>query len=433
MDEKLIKSSGINVIVKPLAMLISFMYTPVLLNFLGDEQYGVWVTILSIINWIYSFDIGIGNGLRNILVRDIVKQDKKSINQDMSTAYISLFLLTAIIFIVSVVVGYFIDWNKVLNTSIFVDSTLLISFLFICINFVLSLYKNAYFALQESEKVAISGVEIQIINFILVYGISKVSNNSQIIIMSYVFGISSLLVNIWYSVKLWYKNPHMRPQIKGYKKTKLNEICTIGIQFFVIQIAGIILFTTDNLLISHIYTPTSVTSYSTVNKVFSAIFSVFMAALAPMWSRFTLEKENNNYSWMKNTIGKLLLLWLIFSIGTLIIVPMYPWLSNLWLRKELQYDAGIVIVMAIYFIVYMYSGIFSTVINGLGDIKIQLFMSIASAVVNIPLSLFFAINCDMKTTGIALGTLVSLLIGNIVFTIQVFNIIIKNTKRESGL
>ena len=45
-------------------MLISFLTIPLMLNYLNNEEYGLWILVLSITNWIYTFDIGIGNGLK---------------------------------------------------------------------------------------------------------------------------------------------------------------------------------------------------------------------------------------------------------------------------------------------------------------------------------------------------------------------------------
>lgn len=428
-DRNLIKSIGLNVIMKPMAMIISLIYTPLLLNYLGDEMYGVWVTILSIVNWVNSFDVGIGNGLRNELVKDLNEKDKDAAKKSISTAYLSLTVITGAIFLVISIVSMFADWNSILNTQLEIRSTLFLSFLFICINFVIALYKNIYYAIQKSEIVATVGLIVQLLNLVGVFFARYfISDVYRLVSMAYIFGLTSLITNVAYSVALWIKYPYTIPRLNGFSKARLNAICSLGIQFFIIQIAGIVLFTTDSVLISHLFTPAKVTAYNTVNKVFSAIFTIFMAVMVPMWSRFSLEKEKGNYSWMKNTIKKLLILWACFSIGTLILVPIYPWISSVWLGRKLQYDKGIVIIMALYMITYMYSGIFSTIINGLGEIKIQMYLSIFSAFINIPLSVFLARNMGMLTTGIALGTLISILIGNVVFTIQVLSVINKGMK-----
>lgn len=428
-DRNLIKSIGLNVIMKPMAMIISLIYTPLLLNYLGDEMYGVWVTILSIVNWVNSFDVGIGNGLRNELVKDLNAKDKDAAKKSISTAYLSLTVITGAIFLVISIVSMFADWNSILNTQLEIKNTLFLSFLFICINFVIALYKNIYYAIQKSETVATVGLIVQLLNLVGVFFARYfISDVYRLVSMAYIFGLTSLITNVAYSVALWIKYPYTIPRLNGFSKARLNVICSLGIKFFIIQIAGIVLFTTDSVLISHLFTPAKVTAYNTVNKVFSAIFTIFMAVMAPMWSRFSLEKEKGNYSWMKNTIKKLLILWGCFSIGTLILVPIYPWISSVWLGRKLQYDKGIVIIMALYMITYMYSGIFSTIINGLGEIKVQMYLSIFSAFINIPLSVFLARNMGMLTTGIALGTLISILIGNVVFTIQVLSVINKGMK-----
>lgn len=428
-DRNLIKSIGLNVIMKPMAMIISLIYTPLLLNYLGDEMYGVWVTILSIVNWVNSFDVGIGNGLRNELVKDLNEKDKDAAKKSISTAYLSLTVITGAIFLVISIVSMFADWNSILNTQLEIRNTLFLSFLFICINFVIALYKNIYYAIQKSEIVATVGLIVQLLNLVGVFFARYfISDVYRLVSMAYIFGLTSFITNVAYSVALWIKYPYTIPRLNGFSKARLNAICSLGIQFFIIQIAGIVLFTTDSVLISHLFTPAKVTAYNTVNKVFSAIFTIFMAVMVPMWSRFSLEKEKGNYSWMKNTIKKLLILWACFSIGTLILVPIYPWISSVWLGRKLQYDKGIVIIMALYMITYMYSGIFSTIINGLGEIKIQMYLSIFSAFINIPLSVFLARNMGMLTTGIALGTLISILIGNVVFTIQVLSVINKGMK-----
>ena len=81
-----VRSMGLNVLIRPISILINIIYTPLLLNYLGDEKYGIWVTILSIINWVNFCDIGIGNGLRNILGKEIVKSQFQEARKTVSTA-----------------------------------------------------------------------------------------------------------------------------------------------------------------------------------------------------------------------------------------------------------------------------------------------------------------------------------------------------------
>ena len=75
-DKSLKKNISILLLLKPLSMVLSYVYIPIVLNFLGEEKYGVWVTLLSIISWVNYFDIGIGNGVRNKVTECVAANDR---------------------------------------------------------------------------------------------------------------------------------------------------------------------------------------------------------------------------------------------------------------------------------------------------------------------------------------------------------------------
>ena len=77
--------------VKGLSMLISFLYVPLLLNSMDSENYGVWLTLTSLVSWVAIFDIGLGNGLRNKLAEALARNDELLGRKYVSTAYITIF------------------------------------------------------------------------------------------------------------------------------------------------------------------------------------------------------------------------------------------------------------------------------------------------------------------------------------------------------
>ena len=44
---------------KGISIFLNFLIVPILILFLGKVEYGVWITIFSIVNWIFTFDLGI--------------------------------------------------------------------------------------------------------------------------------------------------------------------------------------------------------------------------------------------------------------------------------------------------------------------------------------------------------------------------------------
>ena len=57
-------------------MLTSLLTLPAYLNYFQDKSIlGSWFAILSILNWVLTFDLGVGNGMRNYIVKSLEKND----------------------------------------------------------------------------------------------------------------------------------------------------------------------------------------------------------------------------------------------------------------------------------------------------------------------------------------------------------------------
>lgn len=77
-NEMLLKNIIGAFVVKGGSLIISVVLLPLYLRFFGDQTVlGIWYTILSILNWVVLFDLGLGQGLRNQLPVFIEKNNQK--------------------------------------------------------------------------------------------------------------------------------------------------------------------------------------------------------------------------------------------------------------------------------------------------------------------------------------------------------------------
>lgn len=65
-----------SILIKGWNCIVQLLLVPITLNCLNQYEYGIWLTINSILLWIDQFDIGLGNGLRNKLAEALAKGDK---------------------------------------------------------------------------------------------------------------------------------------------------------------------------------------------------------------------------------------------------------------------------------------------------------------------------------------------------------------------
>ena len=102
-DERTIKVKKnilASVLIKGVDFLVYLLLVPVTLGYLNQYEYGIWLTLSSILMWINSFDIGLGNGLRNKLSEALAQNDKKLCKSYVSTTLFMLCILMLILMII---------------------------------------------------------------------------------------------------------------------------------------------------------------------------------------------------------------------------------------------------------------------------------------------------------------------------------------------
>ena len=421
------RSGIINMALKPISFILSILYTPILLSYLGDESYGLWATLLSIINWVNYFDVGIGHGFRNLLSSELGENKLEEAKKSVSTAYIILSIIATILLLVIIIISCFIDWNKVFSTKINIRVPLMISFAFICINFVLALANNLLYALQLSERVALRSCLVQTMNIILLLILSKVSHGS-LLLVSIMFGSTTMIVHLYNTISVMKKYTYLIPSFASFAKEKIKTICNIGLKFFIIQIMCVLVFTVDNIIITHYFGAIYATPFSIAHKVYNTIYSIFAAFMMPYWSRSTVAYSKGDVVWFKSSIKKTALICTLFCFGYLLFIPFFKPLVSIWLHKELEFQNGLIIVMAIYFIFYSILTLECQFINGTGQLNVQLIMYCFIGIINIPLSIFLGVYCGLSSVGVRLATTILVAAASLVLGINLYNIIKKSNQ-----
>ena len=418
------KSAVANLMLKPISMVLGLIYTPLLLSYLGDTQYGLWSTILSIISWINYCDVGIGHGLRNLLSKELAEKKYENAKSTITTAYVILTFISLILLVVSIVSVFNVNWHSVFNTDIDMSIPLGISFAFICVNFVLSLSNYILYALQLAERVSVRNCIVQFFNIVGIIILNKYCNSSLVLI-SILFGASTTIVYIITSIRLLKNQKELRPEIKYFNKSKINEIANIGIKFFIIQLSCIALYTVDNILITNIFGGASVTPFNITYKAFNTLYSFLTALCAPFWSKTTNAVVLGDIEWIKQARRKLNCVAVVFIMAFVLLAFVFKPLASIWIGRSLDYPAGLIVVMCIYYCFYTIVTVNVQLINGTGMINFQLILMIFMGTANIPFSVFLAQNCGLGIVGIRLATTILMGIGAILFPINLSNILKK--------
>jgi len=142
--------------VKGLAFLVSLINIPIFMDYFENSSVlGVWFTLLSMLNWILTFDLGIGNGLRNYLVIALEKKDIIECRKLIASAYFSISTLVIVFSSIAYFTIPLLNWNSICNVKIEMISPDVFSFVIqllaigILIQFLLKVITSVLYAMQK--------------------------------------------------------------------------------------------------------------------------------------------------------------------------------------------------------------------------------------------------------------------------------------------
>lgn len=381
------KNIAASFLLRLISMSATFILVPITINYIDPTQYGIWLTLSSIVSWMGFFDIGLGNGLRNKLTEAVAFGHKNKARVYVSTTYILLASLSVILFLLFLVINHFLDWRVILNTIMFKDQELnrlvLVIMLMFSIQFTLQNINTVLTANHDIATVSAIGVIGQISMLFSVYLLTIYTHGSLLKLIFIFMGIP-IVIQLFFSI--WFystKYKAIAPSFKYINFRYGKDLFKVGGVFFLIQMGALILFQTDNIVIIQIFGPEEVTTFNIAYKLFSTVTIGFGIIMAPLWSAFTDAYAKNDYTWMLQIITKIRKYWLYLSMLTFIIVIISPFIYRFWVPR-INIPFTLSLSMGIYTISYMWVMLHCFFLNGVGKLYLQLYSYIIIIIVNIP-------------------------------------------------
>ncbi len=411
--KKLARSSAISFILKGISLLLSMATSSLALQALGDYKYGVLASILSIVSWIYTFDLGIGTGLKNKLAASLGINDYYAARNYIGISYL-LTILISLAFLLGAFIAFpFIDISTLLGINSNgenINLVVIIAVGFVCFNFITINVQSIIYAIQKSELVNAYALVGQVCYAALLYLAITKSINSLLYIVI-VQGISQVLKNVIATIHIFYQESDFRPKIFHLDWNYKNGLIAFGLQAFAVQIAAAVLNFTDNLVITKCIDASAVTPYSFCYKFFGIISSVYTIILTPFWVSYPMAYEKNDKNWMIKTLRRSTSVTVLFGLGAIIAIFVFKPFSKIWLGRILDYQENLVLLTAIYFILQMISTNFASLCMGTGKIKRLFMVNIFQAVTNVPISVFLAVDSNMGVNGVIMGSIIVMAVG----------------------
>jgi len=410
------------VIYKGANLAISFFMVPLMLGYLSPSKYGVWVTLTSIIGWFAFFDIGLGNGLRNKFVESKASGDQLLTRTYVSTTYAVIFVIACLLFFFFLLINPFLHWQTILNTDELAESELsffaMIIVFFFSARFVMDLLSTIITADQKPAGSSLIGLISNLLSFVGIAFLAHYVSSDIVLAGSVLSGIPVIVLFISSIILFSTQYRSIAPSMKFVKLKYLRSLSTLGIQFFIIQISSIVIVATSNVIISQLFGPSEVTPFNIAQRYFGLATMSFAILLTPFWSAFTEAFQKNDTAWIRNIVNKLVLIWVMLFICVVIMIIAAPVVYKIWIGPSVIIDVQINILVALSALLSSWNNIFVFFINGVGKIRMQLYIAVFIGLFNIPMAIYLGEYLHMGVPGIIIANCICLAIGAIWAPIQ---------------
>lgn len=363
---------------------VSFVSVPLLIKTLGKQDYGVWVTLTSLIAWIVMFDFGVGNSLKNKITKYSALNEQHKIHEDILGIFkFFVFLSVALLFSFFSLV-YFLD---ILSQQLIYACILYIP---IIIFFPMSMGISI---LQGMRKVGLHAIlailpQALFLVYLLIVLYFKISLNLFWVSCAFVSinSLSSLLVLHvalekvklpWHSFLNW-----------GAIRIPIEHIAT-SLSFLLLQITSLVLFSLGNSILYGSLGAGSVAKYDVVNKLFLSAMGLYNILIGVAWPEIVHRKVLDDISGLYKILYGLIGCGIVFSLLVFIGIQYVPFFINTWTGgqikvelEELYYFGFLTSIQAV-----AYSG--AVFLNAFEKILPQILLGILSIIGMLPLCHYF--------------------------------------------
>ncbi|MGY4535820.1 O-antigen/teichoic acid export membrane protein [Mucilaginibacter sp. UYNi724] len=409
---KLLVQLGLSFGYKGLSMILSFAIVPLSINLLGSTEYGLWLTIFSLVNFFLFFDLGLGNGLKNKITVALANNEIEEVKRYISTGYIVFASLSLIL-----IAGLFLT-TKLIDIKSFIDTagispkdverSILTIGTIIIISFTLNFVYNIAASMQNISFSNLGMVLNNLITVLILITFNVLKIKANINMMAQVMAISLIVSMVTANIIFYKKNPSLLPALRHFRSDYLNNILKLSFGFFIVQIQVIVISFTDTIIINKYLGNIEVTKYSLVYKLFNAVIVMLSLISMPLWTVFTEAFEKKDNVWIKNVFTR----FNYFVAGVAIVFILMGVFINpilyLWVQKNYDIPVLLITGMVVYHVLYAWNYNYSVFLNSISAIRVQLPYLFFTIIANIPLCIYF-IHLNLGSAGVVLASAVCIL------------------------
>ena len=375
-----------------LSSALTLISLPLAVRYLGAERYGVWATITSTAVWINLLDLGIASTLTNHISRAFALDDKPSAAHYFSNALALTAGVSALAGAAFALVFPHVNWIALLNVSTAVRSqevtativaAAALTLLGLPCNLAVKLlagYQELHrnnFAICAGALASVAGLALGIVLRVSMPVLFVMSAGCLTFA-----GLATLLVTV-----RWAK-PWLLPRPSLLDRCAISELLSSGSSFFLIQVAGVVVFSSDNLIVSHYLGAAEVTPYSVTWRLVGLAALLQSLIFPALWPAYAEAYARRDYGWIRRTFSLTMKGTIALNLASaFVFVLLGRTLIRLWAGPAAVPTTQLLLAMAVWSLISGFMSVESCLLAALNRTREQAVLSVIAAAVNVALSI----------------------------------------------
>lgn len=409
-DRRIASTALANAAARVVAIFVSFVSVPLAARYLGAERYGMWLTISSVVAILGPLDLGIGNGLLQRVSAAMGRDDRDEARASVSTALAFLGALGLIVAGVGLVLGSIAPWAAVFNVSsneaaAEAGPLATVVIVLFAAGLPLSVAGTVQSALQSGYVAALwSGVGSLASLGALVVAIAAGAQLPVLAAALMGAGLLAALANLVVLTRR--QRPWLSPRLRDVSRSTGSALLRTGGVFLVLQLAGLIGYQVDNIVIAQLRGSAEVQQYAIPFRMFAVAPALVGVALMPLWPAYREALARGDRAWVLHTLKRSAIFAAAVDVPVAIVLAVAgPAILAAWVGAAVTPTPLLLAGLALWCAMNSINAPLAMLLNGADAIRFQAACATAMAIANVILSVLLVQHIGVA--GAVVGTIVS--------------------------
>lgn len=408
---------------KLVSMALVVLSVPLLLQLLGTERYGTWVTLTSLVAFVGLLDLGVGNSMRNS-VATMTTEGEEVVRLE----FVGFFRLLAGVGLIAALACALAapHWGLISGQ----ETAARLLYLPVLLLIPLLLGANVLQGARATGLQAVLQAAGSWAFFALIGVLALAGHRPEIAELAIGWSttyVVALVVTFAASLRVLRLSPGrlLRGSVSSLPAGRLR----VGLEFLVLQLSSLVLYSLGNVLVFRYLGAGEVARYDVLNKIFVVALSLYTIVIGVMWAEIAKSRADGDAQALTRTLRRLSAVSVLFSVACLLGASVAPTIVEVWTRQAIAVTRGESLAVAALVSVQSLAYVGAVFMNAFEQIRLQIAMAVLAIALMVPLTHLFM---DMGLSIAAVPLAAMLLTTLPMFVCNLYAVRLVRSVRQAG-